>query len=111
MPAILRVEGLGQNAGLRQLIQTEKKPGSSRGRIAPYRIGGIHTVDQNVCHIRTYPINCRLAGLTVRKQRRSAAGVRSNPRLQSNRAKKVAVVERQFRQTLLWKYASAGRRR
>ena len=103
MPAVLRVEGLGQNADLRQLIQTEKKPGSARGRIAADRIGRIHTVDQNVRHTRTYAINCHLPGLAARKQRRSTAGVRSDSRLQRNRTKKIAVVEGQFRQALLWK--------
>ena len=88
---------------LLQLIQTEKKPGSARGRIAEDRIGRIHTVDQNVRHTRTYPINCHLPGLTARKQRRSTAGVWSDSGLQRNRTKQIAVVEGQFRQALLWK--------
>src|SRR5271154_4921558 len=103
MPAVLRVEGLGQNADLRQLIQTEKKPGSARGRIAEDRIGRIHTVDQNVGHIRTDTINCNLPGLTARKQRRTTVGVGGDSRLQRNRTKKITVVEGQFRQALLWK--------
>src|SRR5580698_3781276 len=111
MPAVLRVEGLGQNADLIQLVQTEKKPGSACGRIAENRIGRVHTVDQNVRHTRTYPINCHLPSLTVRKQRRSTAGVWSHSRLQRNRAKKIPVVEGQFRQALLWKYSFDSRRR
>ena len=103
MPAVFGVEGLGKNADLRQLIQTEKKPGSARGRIAEDRIGRIHTVDQNVRHARTYTINCHLPGLTARKQRRTTAGIRRDSRLKHNRTKKIAVVERQFRQALLWK--------
>src|SRR5580658_11066830 len=103
MPAVLRVEGLGQNADLRQLIETEKKPGRARGRIAEDRIRRIHAIDQNVRHTRTYPINCHLPGLTVRKQRRSTAGVWSDSGLERNRAKQIAVVERQVRQALLWK--------
>src|SRR3984957_7063419 len=103
MPAVLRVEGLGQDAHLGQLIQTEKKPGSARRRIAPDRIGGIHAVDQNVRYNRTYPINCHLPGLTARKQRRSTAGVRSDSRLERNRTEKAGGVEGQFCQALLWK--------
>src|SRR5271170_3411197 len=101
MPAVFRVEGLGQNADLRQLIETEKKPGGARGRIAEDRIGRIHPVDQNVRHIRAYPVNCHLPGLSAGKQRRSTAGVWSNSRLQRNRTEKIAVVEGQFRQALL----------
>src|SRR5580698_10499932 len=97
MPAVLRVEGLGQNLNLFQLIQTEKKSRSARGRIAENRIRRIHAVDQNVRHTRTYPINCHLPSLAVRKQRRSTAGVWSHSRLQRNRAKQIAVVEGQFR--------------
>jgi len=89
MPAVFGVERLGENADLRQLIQTEKKPGSARGRIAPNRIGRIHTVDQNVSHIRTDTINCDLPGLTGRKQRRTTAGVRRDSRLQRNRTKQI----------------------
>src|SRR5580704_3115785 len=111
MPAILRVEGLGQNPDLRQFIQTEKKAGSPPGRISPHRIGRIHTVNQNVGHIRTDAIDCHLPRLTVRKKRRSTAGVRSDSRLQRNRAKKIAVVEGQFCQALLWKSSSDSRRR
>src|SRR5580700_7405741 len=111
MPGVLRVEGLRQNADLRQLIQTEKKPGSARGRIAPDRIGGIHTVDQNVRHTRTYAINCHLPRLTARKQRRSTAGVGSDSGLQRNRTKQIAVVERQVRQALLWNESLDSRRR
>src|SRR5580692_11817735 len=111
MPAVLRVEGLGQDAYLGQLIQAEKKPGSARGRIAPERIGGIHTVDQNVRHTRTYSINCHLPDLTVRKQRRSTAGVWSHSRLQRHRTIKIAVVEGQFRQALRWNESLYSRRR
>jgi hypothetical protein len=100
MPAVLRVEGLSQHADLRQLIQAEKKPGSARGRIAENRIGRVHTVDQNVRHTRTYPINCHLPSLTVRKQRRSTAGIRSDSRLKRNRTKQIAVIKGQFRQAL-----------
>src|ERR1700683_156930 len=103
MPAVLRVEGLGQDADLRQLIETEKKPGCARGRIAEDRIGRIHTVDQNVRHIRAYPVNCHLPGLTARKQRGSTAGVGSDSRLQRNRTEKIAVVEGQFREAPLRK--------
>src|SRR5580693_3829316 len=103
MPAVLRVEGLGQNADLRQLIQPKEKSGSTRRGIAPDRIGRIHTVDQEVRHTRTDAINRDLPGLTARKQRRRTAGVRSDSRLQHNRTKKAAVVERQFHQALLWK--------
>src|SRR5580658_6728644 len=103
MPAVLRIEGLGQDVDLRQLTQTEKKSGSTRGRIAPDRIGRIHTVDQEVRHTRTDAINRDLPGLAVRKQRRRTAGVRSDSRLQQNCTKKIAVVERQLRQALLWK--------
>src|SRR5579863_7571245 len=102
MPAVLRVESLGQNADLIQLVQTKKKPGSARGRIAENRIGRVHTVDQNVRHTRTYPINCHLPNLTVGKQRRSTAGVWSHSRLQRYRTIKIAVVEGQFRQALRW---------
>src|SRR5580658_11332971 len=91
MPAILRVEGLRQNADLRQLIQTEKKPGSARWRIAEDRIRRIHAIDQNVRHTRTYPINCHLPSLTVGKQRRGTAGVWSHSRLQRHRTKKIAI--------------------
>src|ERR1700722_10243216 len=103
MPAVLRSEGLGQNADLRKLIETEKKPGSARGRIAEDRIGRIYPVDQNVRHIRAYPVNCHLPGLTARKQRGSTAGVRRDSRLERNRTEKIAVVEGQFRQTLFRK--------
>src|SRR5580700_5914461 len=103
MPAVLRVEGLGQNADLRKLMETEKKPGSARGRMAEDRIGRIHPVDQNVRHIRAYPVNCHLPGLPARKQRESTAGVRSDSMLRRNRTKKIAVVEGQFRQALLRK--------
>src|SRR5579862_5754639 len=87
MAAVLRVEGLGQNADLRQLIQTEKKAGSACGRIAEDRIGSIHTVDQNVRHTWTYAINGHLPGLAARKQRRRAAGIGSDSRLQRHRTK------------------------
>src|ERR1700733_9022036 len=103
MPAILRVEGLGQNADLRQLIETEKKSGCARGRIAENRIRRIHAIDQHVRHTRTNPINCHLPSLTVRKERRTTAGVRSDARLQGNRTKEIAVVEGQLRQALLSK--------
>src|SRR5580704_3236046 len=111
MPAVLRVEGLGQNLNLFQLIQTEKKSGSARRRIAEDWIGCIRAVDQNVRHTWTYPVNCHLPSLAVRKQRRSTAGVWSHSRLQRNRAKKIPVVEGQFRQALLWKYSFDSRRR
>src|SRR5579863_4338972 len=75
MPAVLRVEGLSQNADLFQLIQTEKESGSARGRIAENRIGRVHTVDKNIRHARTYPVNRHLPGLAAGKQRRSTAGI------------------------------------
>ena len=103
MAAVLRVEGLGQNADLRQLIQTEKKTGSARGRIAEDWIGRIHAVDQNVRHVRTDPINSRLPRGTARKQRGSTTRIGRDSRLQRNRTEKIAVVEGQFRQALLWK--------
>src|ERR1700722_3790012 len=68
VPAVLRVERVGQNADLLQLIQTEEKSGSARGGIAPDRIGRIHTVDQEVCHTRTSAVDRHLRVLTVRKQ-------------------------------------------
>src|SRR5580658_3937355 len=102
MPGVLRVEGLGQNLNLFQLIQTEKETGSACWRKAENRIGRIHSVDQNVRHTRTYPVNCHLPSLTVGKQRRSTAGVWSHSRLQHNRTEKIAVVEGQVRQALLW---------
>src|SRR5580700_10466918 len=111
MPAVLRVESLGQNADLIQLVQTKKKPGSARGRIAENRIGRVHTVDQNVRHTRTYPINCHLPSLTVRKQRRSTAGIRSDSRLKRNRTKQIAVIKGQFRQALRWNESLDSRRR
>src|SRR5580704_13142706 len=111
MPAILRVEGLRQNADLRQLVQAEKKPGSARGRITEDRIRRIHAIDQNVRHTRTYPINRHLPGLTARKQRRTTAGVGSDSGLQRNRTKEIAVVEGQVRQALLWNESLDGRRR
>src|SRR5580698_914238 len=111
MPAVLRVESLGQNADLIQLVQTKKKPGSARGRIAENRIGRVHTVDQNVRHTRTYPINCHLPDLTVGKQRRRTAGVWSHSRLQRHRTIKIAVVEGQFRQALRWNESLYSRRR
>src|SRR5580704_9967623 len=67
MPAILRVEGLGQNLDLLQLVQAKEKPRSARWRIAEDRIRRIHAIDQNVRHTRTYPINCHLPSLTVGK--------------------------------------------
>ena|ERR1700733_239596 len=111
MPAELRIESLGQNLNLFQLIQTEKKSGSACRRKAENRIGRIHSVDQNVRHTRTYAINCHLPSLTVGKQRRSAAGVWSHPRLQCHRTKKIAVVEGQFRQALRWNESLDSRRR
>jgi hypothetical protein len=85
-----------------------KYPEAPAGK-AENRISRIHTVDQNVRHTRTYAINCHLPGLTVRKQRRTAAGVRSDSRLQRDRTVKIAVVERQFRQALLWKQSIDSR--
>src|SRR5579871_5805629 len=111
MSAVFPVEGLGQNADLRQLIQPEKKSRGARGRIAKDRIGRIHTVDQNVRHSWTDTVNCNLAGLTAGKQRRTAAGVGGNSRLQRNRTEQVAVIEGQFRQALFWKQSSDRRRR
>src|SRR5580692_5279421 len=111
MPAVLRVEGLGQNLNLFQLIQTEKETGSACGRKAENRIGRIHSVDQNVRHTRAYPVNCHLPSLTVGKQRRSTAGVWSHSRLQHNRTEKIAVVEGQVRQALLWNESLDRRRR
>src|SRR5580698_4830849 len=111
MPAVFGVERLGKNADLRQLIQAEKKPGSARGRIAEDRIGRIHTVDQNVRHIRAYTINCRLPALTARKQRGTTTRIRRDSRLQRNRAEKIAVAERQFGQALVGKQSSDSRRR
>src|SRR5580700_909976 len=111
MPAVLRVESLGQNLDLLQLIQAKEKTRSARGRIAEDRIGRIHAIDQNVRHTRTYPINCHLPSLTVRKQRRSTAGVWSDSGLERNRTKKIAVVERQFGQVLLGKQSTDSRRR
>src|SRR5580692_8652052 len=111
MPAVLRVEGLGQNLNLFQLIQTEKETGSACGRKAENRIGRIHSVDQNVRHTRAYPINCHLPSLTVGKQRRRTAGVWSHSRLQRHRTKKIAIVERQFRQALLWNESRDSRGR
>src|SRR5580698_6314127 len=111
MPAVLRVEGLSQHADLRQLIQAEKKSGSARGRKAENRVGGIHTVDQNIRHARTRPANRHLPDLTVRKQRRSTAGVWSHARLKRNRAKQVAVIKGQFRQALRRNESLDSRRR
>src|ERR1700722_7647472 len=109
MPAVLRVEGLGQDTDLCQLIQPEEKSGSTRGRIAPDWIGRIHTVDQEVRHTRTDAINRDLPDFAVRKQRRRTAGVRSDSRLQHNRTEKISVIEGQFRQALPWKLSFDGR--
>src|SRR5271165_2173240 len=103
MPAVFGIESLGKNADLRQLIQTEKEPGSARRRIAEDRIGRIHPVDQNVRHARAYPVNCHLAGFTARKQRGTTTRIRLDSRLERNRTEKIAVVEGQFRQALLRK--------
>src|SRR5580698_5481957 len=65
MPAILGVEGLGQNPNLLQLIQAEEKSGSACGGIAPDRIGRIYTVNQEVRHTRAYSVNCHLPILTA----------------------------------------------
>src|SRR5580693_6333980 len=82
MPAVLRVESLGQDADLLQLIQAKKKTRSARRRITEDRIGGIHAVDQNVRHARTNAVNCNLRGLAAREQRWSTAGIWSDPRLE-----------------------------
>src|SRR5580700_3978252 len=111
MPDVLRIESLGQNLDLRQLIQAKEKTRSARGRIAEDRIRRIHAIYQNVRHTRTYPINCHLPSLTVRKQRRSTAGVRSDSGHERNRTKQIAVVEGQFRQALLWNEPLDSRRR
>src|SRR5579863_7568872 len=102
MPAVLRIESLGQNLDLLQLIQAQEKTRSARRRIAEDRIRRIHAIDQDVRHTRTYPINCHLPSLAVGKQRRSTAGVWSDSGLERNRAKQIAVVERKFGQALLW---------
>src|SRR5271165_2855048 len=110
MSAVLRVESLRQNADFLQLIQTEKKSGSACRGVAPDRIGRIHAVDQEVRHTRTDAIDRHLPGLSAGKQRRTTVRVRSDPRLQRNRAKKVAVVERKFREALLWNESLDSRR-
>src|SRR5580692_8442757 len=92
MPAVLRVESLGQDADLLQLIQAKKKTRSARRRITEDRIGGIHAVDQNVRHTRTNAVNCNLPGLAARKQRRSTAGVWSDSGLERNRTDRKSVV-------------------
>src|SRR5580693_4355199 len=111
MAAVLRVEGLSQNADFFQLIQTEKESGSARGRIAEDRIGCIHAIYQSVRHTRTCAINSHLPSLTVGKQRRSTAGVGSDSGLQRHRTKKIAVVEGQVRQALLGNESLDSRRR
>ena len=68
MPAVLGIESLGQNLDLFQLIQAKEKTRRRPQANSPSRIGGIHAIDQDVRHTRTYPINCHLPGLTVRKQ-------------------------------------------
>src|SRR5262249_20319319 len=89
IPAVLRTERLGQDADLRQCIQTKKKPGSARRRKAEHRIVCVHTVDENIRPIRTHTINRHLPGLAVRKQRRSAAGRWGNSRRQASRIKQI----------------------
>src|SRR5580700_4432424 len=111
MPPVLRVESLGQDADLLQLIQAKKKTRSARRRITEDRIGRIHAIDQNVRHARTNAVNCNLPGLAARKQRRSTAGIRSDSRLKRNRTKQIAVIKGQVRQALLWNESSDSRRR
>src|SRR5215469_2175240 len=103
IPAVLRVEGLGQDANLRQFIESEKKAGGTCRRIAEDGVIGIHTVDQNVCPTRTHAINRHLSGLAARKQRRSTAGRWGDTRFQDGGLKETATIERKFSQAFLWK--------
>src|SRR5215469_12772774 len=103
IPPVFRVEGLGQDANLRQFIESEKKAGGTCWRIAKDGVIGIHTVDQNVCPSRPHAINRHLSGLAARKQRRSTAGRWGDSRLQDGRIKEIATIQGKFGQALRWK--------
>src|SRR5215469_6267243 len=93
IPAVFRVEGLGQDADLGQFIESEKKAGGTCWRIAKDGVIGIHTVDQNVCPTRPHAINRHLCGLAARKQRRSTAGRWGDPWLQDSGFEQIAAVQ------------------
>src|SRR5215467_8515674 len=84
IPAVFRVEGLRQDADLRQFIESEKKAGGTCWRIAKDGVSGVHTVDQDIRPTRTHAINRDLPRLAARKQRRSTAGSWRDSRLQDS---------------------------
>ncbi len=67
IPAVRRVEGLRQNADLREFVQSEKKPGGACRRIAEDRIIRIHTIDANIRPTRAHAIDRDLPGIAARK--------------------------------------------
>src|SRR5690242_10826499 len=101
VPAVLHVEGLRQDADLREFVQSQKEPGGSSRRVAQDRIIRIHAVDANVRPTWTHAINRDLCGRAIRKYRWSTAGCWSNSRLQDNRLEQIAAVYRKFGEGVL----------
>src|SRR5580704_8800846 len=92
IPAVLQIEGLRQDADLREFVQSQKEPGGACRRIAEDGIIRIHTIDEHVRPTRAHAINRDLPGLAARKQRRSTAGCWSNSRLQDSCLEEIVAV-------------------
>src|SRR5262249_2279514 len=103
IPAILRVESLGQGMDLRHFVEAKKEARSACRRIAKDGVIGIHTVDQNVCPTRTHTINRDLPRLAARKQRRSTAGSWGDSGLQDSGIEQIAAVDGKVGQACYWK--------
>src|SRR4029077_8994453 len=68
MVAIICIEGLGEDAYLREFVQPEKKSGGTGRRKTKHGIVYVHAVDQNVRPTRTHTVNWLCPGRAIGEQ-------------------------------------------
>src|SRR5580704_8635591 len=92
IPAVLRIEGLRQDADLREFVQSQKETSSACRRIAEKRIIRIHTIDSNVGPTRAHAVNRDPPGIAAREQRRSTTECWSDSRFQDSCLEQIPAV-------------------